>query len=173
MKKLIISLVALIALAAGCNAAPAQNQQVGGVQPRGASKCHARGTGLYSLPDPVCTPGVTNPAITQANISQNICNKNWSTKSIRPPESYTSKLKIQQMQEYGFTDSPSGREEDHLISLELGGAPSDPKNLWPEGGASPNPKDKIENLLHSRVCNGQITLSEAQKEISQDWTKVK
>ena len=60
-------------------------------------------------------------------------------------------------------------EEDHLISLELGGAPSDPKNLWPEPGASPNPKDKIENFLHTEICSGRITLLDAQSRIAKDW----
>jgi len=27
---------------------------------------------------------------------------------------------------------PSHYEEDHFISLEVGGHPKDPKNLWPE-----------------------------------------
>ncbi len=53
----------------------------------------------------------------------------------------------------------------------MGGSPSDPKNLWPELGGSPNPKDKIENLCHKLVCSGQLGLSEAQKEIATDWQK--
>jgi len=36
------------------------------------------------------------------------------------------------MQAYGFIDSPGNYELDHLIPLELGGAPEDVKNLWPE-----------------------------------------
>lgn len=131
-----------------------------------ASSCHMRG----NLPDPVCTPGATNPNVTQANISQTICVKGW-TAMVRPPVSYTSGLKTQGIKAYGFTDTnPTHYEEDHLISLELGGAPSDPKNLWPEPGASPNPKDKIENALHDAVCAGKLQLSDAQRRISTDWT---
>lgn len=74
------------------------------------------------------------------------------------------------MTEYGFTDSPSEHEEDHLISLELGGDPTDPRNLWPEPGKSPNQKDKIENYLHAAVCAGRISLREAQVRIQTDWT---
>ena len=77
---------------------------------------------------------------------------------------------MQQIKAYGYTDkSPRDYEEDHLISLELGGNTTDPKNLWPEPGASPNPKDKIENLCHEKVCSGQITLGQAQQEIATDW----
>jgi hypothetical protein len=74
------------------------------------------------------------------------------------------------MNEYGFTDSIRAHEEDHLISLELGGDPTDPRNLWPEPDASPNPKDKIENYLHTAVCAGRISLHAAQVRIATDWT---
>lgn len=121
------------------------------------------------LPDPVCTPGATNPEVTQSNISRTICVSGYTAK-IRPPVSYTNKLKRQQMQAYGFTDNIRQHEEDHLISLELGGAPKDAKNLWPEPDASPNPKDKIENMLHAAVCAGRISLQAAQVRIATNWT---
>src|SRR6058998_3049874 len=84
------------------------------------------------LPDKTRTPGVANPDVTQGNIDQTICVSGW-TKTIRPPSSYTSKLKVEQIKEYRYKDTrPGGYEEDHLISLQLGGHPTDPKNLWPE-----------------------------------------
>jgi hypothetical protein len=129
------------------------------------ASCHTQG----GLPDAACTPGVANIHVTQANINQTICVSGY-TKTIRPPVSYTDKLKAQQMAEYGFTDSIHLHEEDHLISLELGGDPSDPKNLWPEPGKSPNPKDKVENDLHAAVCSGRMTLLDAQTRISTNWT---
>jgi hypothetical protein len=43
---------------------------------------------------------------------------------VRPPTTYTNKLKAQQIAEYGYSDtSLSDYEEDHLIPLELGDAP--------------------------------------------------
>ena len=54
-------------------------------------------------PDPVRTPGAANPQVTQQNIQDNICNRHWSTKQIRPPAEYTSKLKRKQLREYGDT----------------------------------------------------------------------
>ena len=54
-------------------------------------------------PDPVRTPGAANPQVTQENIKDNICNRQWSTKQIRPPAEYTTKLKMNQLQEYGDT----------------------------------------------------------------------
>ena len=60
-------------------------------------------------------------------------------------------------------------EYDHLVSLELGGAPNDARNLWPEPGGSPNVKDPLENRLHALVCDGTITLAAAQRAIAVDW----
>jgi len=54
-------------------------------------------------PDPARTPGAANPQVTQRNIQDNICNPRWSTKLIRPPSEYTSKLKRRQLPEYGDT----------------------------------------------------------------------
>jgi hypothetical protein len=137
--------------------------------------CHARGTGLQQLPDPNCTPGVTNPNVTQANIWSTICKVGW-TSTIRPPRTVTYKLKVQGIKDYGYADkSTASYEEDHLISLELGGSPSDPKNLWPEydAGKIPNPKDNVEYALNREVCSGKLTLAQAQQEIATDWTTAK
>src|SRR5437773_9731833 len=51
----------------------------------------------YLYPDPTLTPGAVNPDIRQANVQATICNPNWSTKSVRPPPSYTNALKKQQL----------------------------------------------------------------------------
>ena len=132
--------------------------------------CHARAVPGGVLPDAACTSGATNPAVTQATIGSTICRSGY-TATIRPPASYTDALKRQQIAAYGYTDtSPRSYEEDHLISLELGGASSDQRNLWPEPGPSPNPKDKVENELHRRVCAGSMSLAEAQQRIATDWT---
>lgn len=119
----------------------------------------------------VPVPGAINPAVTQDNIQTNICIPGF-TKTIRPPASYTNKLKLKQMKDLGLTGTPHDYEEDHLISLELGGNPTDPNNLWPEpwvGSENAHMKDQIENKLHKMVCAGQITLAEAQKDIATDW----
>ena len=70
---------------------------------------------------------------------------------------------------YGLPAETQG-ELDHLISLELGGAPSDVRNLWVEPGKIPNPKDTVENKLKSAVCSGLIPLTTAQTAIAGDWT---
>jgi hypothetical protein len=114
------------------------------------------------LADPVRTPGVLNPQVTQANIRSTICRQGWTT-TIRPPVEYTNTLKRKQMRLYGETGSLSDYQEDHLISLELGGNPTDPRNLWPEPYPRAADVDRIENELNAQVCSGQLTLAQAQQ----------
>lgn len=126
-----------------------------------------------TLPDPKQTPGAINPQITQGNIKKTICSHYWSTKSIRPPASYTNKLKKDQLKAAHAKDQKlADYEEDHLISLELGGHPRAIENLWPEpyaGACGARAKDKIEDKLHGLVCDGKLTLAQAQHAISTDW----
>jgi hypothetical protein len=130
------------------------------VSPHGSSS-----KGPYPA-DIVRTPGVLNPDVTQANIHATICVSGW-TRTIRPPTSYTNELKRKQMREYGVGGSMSDYQEDHLISLSLGGHPTDPRNLWPE----PNPRatdvDTIEHELNDKVCSGELPLAEAQQQESE------
>jgi hypothetical protein len=152
-----------------------------------------------SIPRPEIFTGVTNPKITPENMNRNICRKGWSTSSIRPRSSYTTALKLTELHTLEYTKSnplprvktasgtntrpdtrkcvtrsanPSCYEEDHLISLELGGHPTDPANLWPEpwfGAWNARDKDKLENRLHAMVCSGDILLRDAQRAIAADW----
>jgi hypothetical protein len=112
--------------------------------------------------DPARTPGVLNPDVTQANIRSTICRHGW-TATIRPPTDYTNGLKRKQMRAYGEAGSLSDFQEDHLISLELGGDPTDPRNLWPEPYPRAAEVDKIENDLNAQVCSGSLTLAQAQQ----------
>jgi hypothetical protein len=120
---------------------------------------------------PSLTPGALNPDVSQATIRSTICSRGW-TKTVRPPTSYTSALKLVQIRRYGFAGGPTDYQEDHFISLELGGAPTDPKNLWPERRPRANQVDTIENDLNAKVCSGQISLAEGQRrEAELKWTQ--
>ena len=124
---------------------------------------HGHGHGAGSiLADPVRTPGVLNPDVTQANIRSTVCRHGW-TDTVRPPTSYTNDLKRRQMRQYGETGSLSDYQEDHLISLELGGSPTDPRNLWPEPYPRATAVDQMENELNVEVCSGRLTLAQAQQ----------
>lgn len=113
------------------------------------------------LADPVRTPGVLNADVTQATIGSTICVQGW-TRTVRPPTDYTTALKLRQMRAYDETGPPSAYQEDHLVSLELGGHPTDPRNLWPEPYPRAAQVDAIENELNAEVCSGSLTLAEAQ-----------
>lgn len=128
-----------------------------------------------ALPNPRLTPGAVNPAVTQGNLRTTICRRGGYTRSIRPPEWYTERLKRQQIREYGYPDRRLGDfEADHLVALELGGAPASPLNIWPEphrvvGGWGSAVKDRLENRLHDLVCEGRLPLASAQRMIAGDW----
>lgn len=128
-----------------------------------------------ALPDPKLTPGRISTAVTQDNLDETICRRGGYTRSVRPPESYTEKLKREQIREYGYGRARlSFFEEDHAISLEIGGSPDSPQNLWPEphnveGGWGSYAKDQLENRLHDLVCSRQISLADAQRAIATNW----
>jgi hypothetical protein len=133
----------------------------------------AKALAAIVLPLVGVTPGATNPAVTQANIQSTICTSGY-TATIRPPASYTTKLKAQQLATTYKTYADknlASYEEDHLISLEIGGNPTDPKNLWPQpyAGTGARVKDQVENKLHDLVCANKMPLATAQKLISTNW----
>jgi hypothetical protein len=131
--------------------------------------CHLRGV----LPDRRCTPGASDPRVTQANIDTTICRRGYS-KSVRPRTSVTGPIKRERIAAYGLPSDPRLYELDHLVSLELGGAPAAPTNLWPEPYASSGgarTKDRLENRLHTLVCRREVPLREAQNAIATNWMK--
>lgn len=122
-----------------------------------------RHDGPAVLPDAMVTPG----AVRKAGV-KDLCPV-AHTKAVRH---VTEAEKKAACREYGI---PAGKcngryyEQDHLISLELGGDNS-LQNLWPE----PQPqaremKDKVENWIHAQVCSGKMTLLDAQVQIANDW----
>ena len=122
---------------------------------------------LNSLPDSDCTPG----AIFSNATKDQICTPGYS-KTVRNV-SVATKKKV--YEEYGIVTHVTGQYEvDHHVSLELGGS-NDIANLWPEA-AEPKPgfhqKDQVENYLHNKVCDGEISVYEAQMEIASNWLQV-
>ena len=120
------------------------------------------------MPDPRCTPGAITRTVSAANIQSTMCRRGY-TRTIRPPKSVTEPEKRASLAAYGDTGPLHDYEYDHLVPLELGGAPNDPRNLWPEPGASPNPKDELEQRLRSMVCASELSLAAAQHAIAADW----
>jgi hypothetical protein len=113
------------------------------------------------LPDAKLTPGDTLEVT-----KDDICVSGYSKKVRDVPQA----VKEQAYKEYGITQREPGEYEiDHLISLELGGSNSI-RNLWPESFKTApwnaRVKDKLENKLHEMICNGQIDIKTAQREIA-------
>jgi hypothetical protein len=119
------------------------------------------------LPNHRMTPGATNPALTQ----KVLCAKGFTTKKYRK---VTPAMDIAIFKAYGMSRNkkPCPCEDDHLISLELGGSNVN-KNRWPQSYTTKpwnaTVKDRLENKLHELVCSGKITLKQAQHEISTNW----
>lgn len=177
-----ILFVAIALVLCACSApAPVAEKPVVSPEPQPAvstlipvvpTKCTYRGL----MPDLTCSPGLADPRVTQANISSTIC-KSGYTATVRPPTSYTNRLKRLLMIAYGDVNDAgallplSDFEMDHIISLEIGGHPTDVRNFYPEHGLH-NDKDKLENRMNDHVCALQISLIDAQTEISTDWVSL-
>ena len=173
MKKASRILLALLVAMPATAAAWPWHHNAGGVEAEG--RYGVAFPTADALPNPRLTPGAIDPRVTQSDLRDTICRRGGYTKSVRPPEQYTERLKREQIRQYGYSDyRMRDYEEDHLVSLELGGSPSSPRNLWPEphhviGGWGSYTKDKLENRLHRMVCRGQIPLAQAQYQIAHDW----
>jgi len=134
-------------------------------------------------PDPDRTPGIADKAITEKNYRTVLCadengNKIHTTDEKRPTTAYTTGVKVKQLKAWGYTDKVKGHyEEDHLISLELGGDDSDERNLWPQpyaGTWGAKTKDTLELELGRRIClhrgdTNFLTLAQARKIVAGDW----
>jgi hypothetical protein len=119
-------------------------------------------------PSPHRNYAMTPGAITSATTEQ-VCKPGYAT-SVRPSSSVASRLKRDRMAAYGIAGAdPSAYQLDHVVSLELGGPPKDVRNLWPEPIAIARQKDKVENALHTAVCNGRLSLRAAQSCEAFNW----
>ena len=115
-------------------------------------------------------PGALNLAVTQANIRQTVCVSGW-TKTVRPRVSVTNKIKRKLL---ANGERAQDFELDHLVSLQLGGAPANERNLWLEPYAGPcgaRVKDVLESNLKRRICSGTLTLTQAQAAIMANWVQ--
>jgi hypothetical protein len=179
LRRLAVVLSSMVVLGCGHAAPPTQNAGTvpphrpavavpstaapeSGYNPPKAAKnngCVARG----ALPDPECTPG----AVMTADLEV-ICHQ-----STRERRHVSASVHRAAFTDYGlsYPQAPGAFEVDHLIPLELGGD-NTIDNLWPEA-AWPGPgfreKDRVENYLHRRVCDGSMSLRDAQRLIATDW----
>ena len=61
----------------------------------------------------------------------------------------------------------------HLVPLSLGGHPASEKNLWPQpyyiGNITAYNKDTLERKIHKELCDGKMSLKDAQSIFMGDW----
>jgi hypothetical protein len=144
-----------------------------------AQQAHYKKKGPALFPDPAVTKGAV-----RIRSKATVCSIKWG----KDERHVTQKMKDDAYAEYGTAQGEGvcafkvhigksgkpvkeGCEIDHLISRELGGDDK-PENLWPQPytqhpGA--HEKDWLENQLHKEVCQGDITLEKAQKEVKDNW----
>jgi hypothetical protein len=108
---------------------------------RPPGSCHARGSGVFSLADPRCTPGALDPAVNQRDIATTICRYGY-TVTVRPPEWVTEPEKRASMAAYGDTGRLRAFEYDHLVPLALAGSANDPGTCGPSPARARTPRTR-------------------------------
>jgi hypothetical protein len=116
------------------------------------------------VPDSSLTPGVTRPVGLA-----DICPRRLS--DLDPVVSPSIQKVV--FKEYGIGDVPSkDYQVDYLINPQLGGT-DDIRNLWPQPYGTTvwnaHAKDALEDRLYQMVCEKQIDLASAQRDIARDW----
>ncbi len=116
-----------------------------------------------SIPDSRLTPGAAILVTRQAVCAQ------ANTKNKAVPLAIQRKV----FQEYGIAGAaPQAYEVDYLVTPALGGA-DDIRNLWPHSYSATQwnaqVKDALEDRLREMVCDGSLDLTEAQREIAENW----
>ena len=115
------------------------------------------------VPGSVASPG---PTVAQ------LCSGGY-VKKTTPSPAVTDPIKAAQLAAGNYADrDPSHYVEDQLVPVELGGAPTDQRNLWPQTTAIAAVKERDERRLHADVCAGRITLAGAQAQMVANWGPV-
>ena len=147
-----------------------------------ALQVHYKMEGNFALPDSALTPGAFNPYC-EANLNkeqyivngveENICASNFKTGPIRKSIKNFPKLKKTACDNYGLDKCDGSVEGDHFEPLELCGCPDCQTNIWPQPMKDARVKDhQIEDKLggpKGLVCQGKISLKDAQSCIATDW----
>lgn len=124
---------------------------------------------LFSLFTSLVSAQSINPAVTQSTLQSTICLSGYSS-TIRPALSYTNTVKKALMTKQGLSwDTRASYDLDHIVPLEVGGAPKDKVNLMLQTKADSAAKDVFENKHHKLVCAGKMTLAQGQACFMKDW----
>jgi hypothetical protein len=139
----------LLALAVVTMVAPAQAPDGGCLE----------GAGAFVTPDVVCTPGSLDD-LSRAEVC---------TPKDHPALRAADRRAI--LDRYGLSSwAGADGELDHRVPVFLGGR-TEPANVWPERGAIPNAKDRLEVYVRARVCSDPPTMrvETARRIFLSDW----
>ena len=164
---------------AGDPRAPASREQVASPTPPprprsckpqpAPGSCHSIGAGLYSRPGSALHPRRAQPGRHPGHHRADHLPGRLDRHHAAAGERHRAREGRPAWPPTATPGPISTYEYDHFVPLELGGAVNDPRNLWPEPGASPNPKDAVEDDSNRKVCDGQMTLAQAQRAIATNW----
>ena len=107
-----------------------------------------------SLPAMVSVAGTINTDVTQASLKQTVCAAGY-VQSIRPLSSYTQAWEK-------LNDGGLDTIVDHKTPLCAGGHPTDDANLQLQFKPESYRKDVTERLVCKLLCEGKLTLKQAQ-----------
>lgn len=159
-----------VAVVSACTGVPPPRSVIHVTAPATATVTVGTCVSIDGKADRRCTPGVLNPKVTQATIGTTICVPRWAEK-MRPAAWKTNQIEAVMIKAYGLPGGPDDYENDHLIPISVGGALLDSHNLYPQTRADATRKDRDEDRLHRAVCDGRMTLAQAQEEILTLWMR--
>lgn len=116
------------------------------------------------LPNAFATPGATTKAS-----AKEVCAAGYES-SVKPVAAWQ---KTAALEKYGIRPESFSGELEHLVPVALGGS-NDPENLWPmhaAGDMTPEAKARLADKLKTMVCDGKMSLKDAQNAFKKDWTK--
>ena len=108
---------------------------------------------------------MVNPRVTQNNIQTAVCRRGW-TRTVHPSRNVTDAIKRNLVADRRV--SPRDYELDHIVPLDLGGAPRSPQSDAPVAGRRVR-CPHVRTILSANSCAGDLTLKGAQHEIATDW----
>jgi hypothetical protein len=116
------------------------------------------------LPNNNYTPGKTE----RVDVKQ-LCAANVDA-SAKPVSDWQKNTTLER---YGVRPENFNGELEHLVPVSLGGT-NDPDNLYPfhaQGEYTLEAKQRLATKLHDLVCDGKISLKQAQDVFKKDWTR--
>ena len=119
---------------------------------------------IAQLPNGYYTPG----AAAKVDVKQ-LCSAQYDA-SVKPVSRWQ---KNEALTRYGVRPESYDGVLEHLIPVALGGS-NDPDNLYPfhaQGEYTLDAKTQLATKLRALVCDGKLSLKQAQDAFKKDWTK--